>query len=277
MDKPSGITSHDAVARVRRALRIRAVGHTGTLDPFATGLLVMLLGRATRLARFLAPLPKRYRAVARLGVRTDTEDRTGRVLAEVAPAEWPDAEALGRAMAGLTGPQRQVPPVYSAKRVEGRRSYRLAREGRAPELEPVAVEVHRLALVRYAPPEVEFVATVSSGTYIRALARDLGDALGIGAHLTALRREAIGALEVADAVPLESLGPATTPLAPGAVLGHLPAVALSEAEAADVGFGRTVRRAGSAGTARLERDGRLLAIGEACAEGWHPAVVLEGR
>lgn len=277
IDKPAGMTSHDVVARVRRALGIRSVGHTGTLDPFATGLLVVLVGRATRLARFLEPLAKRYRGVARLGVRTETDDGTGQVVSRVEPAGWPGRDEVREAMAGLTGRQEQVPPMFSAKRVEGTRSYRLARRGERPALRPVTVQVHALDLVRYEPPEVEFRASVSSGTYIRALARDLGEALGLGAHLTALRREAIGPLEVADAVPLAALGTATPLLPPAAVLGHLPGVELEAAEAEEVSFGRTVGRAGASGLARLEREGTLVAIAEAVAEGWHPIVVLEGR
>ena len=148
MDKPEGITSHDAVQRVRRALRIRSAGHTGTLDPFATGLLVVLLGRATRLARFVEAQAKTYHAVARLGVRTDTDDRTGEVMEE-RPVERLDAGEVRRALEGFLGPGRQRPPAYSAKHVDGERSYRLARRGIAAELPATPVTVHRIELVSY--------------------------------------------------------------------------------------------------------------------------------
>ncbi|MFN2315212.1 MAG: tRNA pseudouridine(55) synthase TruB [Gemmatimonadales bacterium] len=277
MDKPAGPTSHDVVAQVRRTFRLRAVGHTGTLDPFATGLLIVLLGRATRLARFLEPLSKRYRAVARLGVRTDSDDLTGRELAQLEPAAWPEEAVVAELMARMTGRQEQVPPAFSAKHVGGQRSHELARRGETPTLAAVPVDVHRFGLERYEPPVVEFVAEVSTGTYVRALARDLGDALGVGAHLTSLRREAIGPFEVAAAVPLGDVTAESRLLSPADLLGHLPAVALSEAEAADVGHGRQVMREGSEGRARLMVGGSLVAVGEARETGWQPIVVLEGK
>jgi tRNA pseudouridine55 synthase len=277
VDKPAGITSHDVVARVRRTLRIRPVGHSGTLDPFATGLVIVVAGKATRLVRFLDPLRKSYRATARLGVRTDTEDATGRVVGRVETAAWPGLQEVEAAIAGLTGTIEQVPPAFSAKRVGGRRSHDLARRGQAVELRPVTVVVDRLAVLRYEPPDLEFEAQVASGTYIRSLARDLGELLGVGAHLTALRREAIGSFRVADAVPLDAVGPATALLSPSALLKHIPAVEVDAAEAEDVAHGRAVRRPGASGVARLERGGSLLAVGEGRVEGWQPIVVLEGR
>lgn len=277
MDKPAGITSHDVVARVRRALRIRSVGHTGTLDPFATGLVIVVVGRATRLARFVDSLPKRYRATARLGVRTDTEDGTGQEITRVEPAQWPGREAVDAAMASLTGEIEQVPPAWSAKRVDGRRSYDLARQGRAVALRPVRVAVHRLEVLRYDPPELEFLAEVGSGTYIRSLARDLGETLGVGAHLRALRREAIGTFQVADAVPADELRPEMPLMSPSALLGHLPGVEVDAAEAEGISHGRLVRRPAAEGLARLERAGELLAVAEGRDQGWQPLVVLEGR
>ena len=274
VDKPEGITSHDAVQRVRRALEIRSAGHTGTLDPFATGLLVVLLGRATRLARFVEAEAKTYRAVARLGVRTDTDDRTGTVLQERS-VEGLDPRAVREALARFAGPGRQRPPAYSAKHVAGERSYRLARRGEAVEPAEVAVMVHAVEWLSWTPPELEFRITVSAGTYIRAVARDLGAALGVGGHLRALRREAIGALRVDDAVPLETVGPgAVRP--PGAVLGHLPAVVLDRAGRLDAVHGRRVAAsAGSPGElARLMAGEELVAIGRREPEGWQPLVVL---
>ena len=244
MDKPAGLTSHDAVQRVRRVLGTKQVGHTGTLDPFATGLLVVLVGRATRLAQFVESEAKTYLATARLGVRTDTDDLTGAVL-DQRPATGVGAELVRETLAGFAGEQRQRPPAYSAKHVGGERSYRLARRGAAIEPAETSVTVHRIELVAWEPPSVTFRATVSAGTYLRAVGRDLGERLGVGGHLTALRREAIGGLRVEDAVRLEVVGPNHL-LPPGKVLGHLPAVELDPAAKAAVVHGRPVAIEGAA-------------------------------
>jgi len=281
VDKPSGPTSHDVVARVRRLFGVRSVGHTGTLDPFATGLLVVLLGRATRLARFVEAAPKTYCAVARLGVRTDTDDRTGAPLGEpVEPGGLAEA-TVRAAVVGLGGARRQRPPAYSAKHVAGERSYRLARRGRAVELAEVPVTVHRIELLEWRAPQATFRATVSPGAYLRALARDLGDALGVGGHLVELRREAIGRLRVEDAVPFDRLA-RDTPLVPlRTVLGDLPAVALDDAERAAVRHGRTVvdrwadRRA-EGGPVALLSDGEVVAVARPERGLLRPMVVLEG-
>ncbi len=281
MDKPSGPTSHDVVAQVRRVFGLRAVGHTGTLDPFATGLLVVLLGRATRLARFVEAAPKTYLAVARLGRRTDTDDRTGAPLGEVGDVATLDDGSVRTAIEALAGDRRQRPPAFSAKRVGGERSYRLARRGRPVELAEVAVTVHSIELVAWRAPDATFRATVSAGTYVRALARDLGDALGVGAHLVELRREAVGALRVEDAVPLDRLLP-ETPLVPlRAVLRELPAVMLDAAERDAVRHGRFVAdrwvdaRPGS-GPVALLADGDVVAVARPDAGQLRPIVVLEG-
>jgi tRNA pseudouridine55 synthase len=242
VDKPAGLTSHDAVQRVRRALRTRQAGHTGTLDPFATGLLVVLVGRATRLARFVESEAKTYLATARLGVRTETDDLTGAVIEE-RPVERMSLEHVREALAGFAGEQRQRPPAYSAKHVGGERSYRLARRGVAVEPPETIVTVHRIELVSWEPPAVTFRATVSPGTYLRAIGRDLGERLGLGGHLTALRREAIGGLRVEEAVALDQVAPeALQP--PARVLRHLPAVELDPAAKAAVIHGRAVADGG---------------------------------
>jgi tRNA pseudouridine55 synthase len=281
VDKPSGPTSHDVVAQVRRVFGLRAVGHTGTLDPFATGLLVVMLGRATRLARFVEAAPKTYLAVARLGRRTDTDDRTGAPLGEAADVAPLDDGSVRTAIEALAGDRRQRPPAFSAKRVGGERSYRLARRGRPVELAEVAVTVHSIELVAWRAPDATFRATVSAGTYLRALARDLGDALGVGAHLVELRREAVGALRVEDAVPLDRLLP-ETPLVPlRAVLRDLPAVMLDAAERDAVRHGRFVAdrwvdaRPGS-GPVALLADGDVVAVARPDAGQLRPIVVLEG-
>jgi tRNA pseudouridine55 synthase len=242
VDKPAGPTSHDAVQRVRRALRTRQAGHTGTLDPFATGLLVVLVGRATRLARFLESEVKTYLAAARLGVRTETDDLTGAVIEQRSIGRL-SLEQVREAVAGFEGAQRQRPPVYSAKHVAGERSHRLAR-GAAVEPPETTVTVQRVELIAWEPPTVTFRATVSAGTYLRAIGRDLGERLGVGGHLTALRREAIGGLRVEEAVPLDRVGPeALRP--PVSVLGHLPAMELDPAARAAVLHGRPVADGGA--------------------------------
>jgi tRNA pseudouridine55 synthase len=277
VDKPAGITSHDAVDEVRRRLGIRQVGHTGTLDPFATGLLVVLVGRATRLARFVEGQPKTYLATARLGIRTDTDDLTGAVLSDASPIPSISQADLAAALTGFLGVQRQRPPSFSAKRVEGERSYRLARRGAAPDPAEVVITVHHIELLSYDSPELTFRATVSAGTYLRAIARDLGDGLGVGAHLTALRREAIGTLRVERAVELHSVGPAHV-LRAREVLPHLPVLELDEETRRAVSHGRRIPGdSGGADYAALVHQGELVAVAKT-ESGWlRPTVVLETR
>jgi tRNA pseudouridine55 synthase len=273
VDKPAGPTSHDAVARVRRALGERSAGHTGTLDPFATGLLVILLGRATRLARFVSDQPKRYLATARLGFATTTDDLTGDPLAQ--PAHRPPRrEEVEAALAAFEGESRQRPPAFSARHVGGERSYRLARRGIEAPLAESAVAVHAIALVEAEDDRIVFRTTVSAGTYIRAIARDLGERLGTGAHLTALRREAIGPLEVTDAVALDAVGPGTAVLDPLAAVAHLPRRHIDGAEAGRIAHGRDLVLGGEAGAVALVLDGRLVAIAEPRDGALHPVVVL---
>ena len=280
MDKPVGPTSHDVVQRVRRALKTRAAGHTGTLDPFASGLLVVLVGRATRLARFLEGQPKRYLATARLGIQTATDDLTGDVIARFPHPESVPEVRLREELATFLGEHPQRPPAFSAKRVAGERSYRRARRGELMELAEVPVTVHDIELVEYRPPDLCFRAVVGPGTYVRALARDLGNQLGVGAHLTALRREAIGSLVVEDAVSLDQLGPAAL-LSPQSVLRDLPSVDLDETERKAVVHGRAVKDSGAAGqrgsgaVVALLGGGELIAVAQA-EDGWlRPTVVLD--
>jgi tRNA pseudouridine55 synthase len=279
VDKPAGLTSHDAVQRIRRILGIRAAGHTGTLDPFATGLLVVLLGRATRLARFVEAQAKQYLATARIGIQTNTDDLTGRPIA-TSPLDIPPSEQQVReALATFLGHQLQQPPQFSAKRVGGERSYRLARRGDPVELADVPVAVHAIELIAYQPPDLTFRAFVSAGTYIRAIARDLGQRLGVGAHLTALRRESIGSLRVEDACLLDELGPASV-LQAHAVLQDLPSVDLDESGRHAVAHGRAVVHHGTAGglgngAVALLSAGELIGVAEVV-DGWlRPKVVLE--
>ncbi len=279
MDKPAGLTSHDVVSRVRRALGTRAVGHTGTLDPFATGLMVVLVGRATRLARFVEGQPKTYLATARLGAATTTDDLTGEVIEGGWTGEPPARAVVEGVLRDLTGAGRQRPPAYSAKHVAGERAYARARRGEVVELAEVPIVVHGLELVRYDFPELQFRATVSAGTYVRALGRDLGERLGTQAHLTVLRREAIAPLRVDEAVPLEGVTPAGL-LPPLAVLPFLPRLAVSPEQARAIGHGQAVRiegapAGGATPVAAVAPDGGLVAVGRVEAEAFRPEVVLE--
>jgi tRNA pseudouridine55 synthase len=277
VDKPVGPTSHDIVAVVRRAAATRRVGHAGTLDPFASGLLAVLVGRATRLAPFLVGLPKTYTGTIRLGAVTDTDDREGTVLRE--DPSWQDVTgpALAAGLAALTGRVRQRPPDYSAKKVAGTPAYRRARRGHPVTLAPQEVEVHRFVCTGRDGPDVHFEAEVSSGTYIRALARDLGESLGCGAHLAALRRTAIGPFVEADAVPASALEP-PLPLRPARdAVPHLPARSLTADEAAAVRHGGAVALAADApaGPTALLVDGHLLAIALPQGDLLRPRVVLD--
>jgi tRNA pseudouridine55 synthase len=203
IDKPEGVTSFEVVRRARRALGLKKIGYLGTLDPLATGLLPLCLKEATKLAPYLMPEPKVYRAQVRLGVTTTTQDATGEVVAtcEALPAP----AQIYRAAAALVGELIQVPPSYSALHDGGERAYRLARRGEAVELPPRRVTVYELTVNEVALPEVTVTVKCSQGTYIRTLAQDLGAALGCGAHLAALRRLAVGPLRVEEALTLAEL------------------------------------------------------------------------
>lgn len=205
VDKPEGPTSHDVVATVRRRLNIEKVGHTGTLDPMATGVLPLVLGRGTKLARYLTGADKSYRATLRLGITTRTLDAEGEVLQVRDVPQQLDVAALEAALAPLRGAIDQVPPMYSAKKVGGKKLYQLARRGEEVERVAKAVRVHELRLVRFTPPELVVDVTCSAGTYVRVLAQDIGEALGCGAHLVALRRTSAGQFGLGEAVALDGL------------------------------------------------------------------------
>lgn len=207
VDKPAGVSSHDVVAVARRAFGEQRIGHGGTLDPFATGLLVLLCGRGTRLIQYLNAEPKIYRATVSFGAETDTEDLLGSVTRQ---APLPSRESLLAAIPSFLGLIQQVPPAYSAKRVDGKRAYELARAGAELDLAPVAVTINALALGAFVESGsgvqfCELRLSCGGGTYVRSLARDLARAVGSAAHLTALRRDAAGVFNIARAVPLELL------------------------------------------------------------------------
>jgi tRNA pseudouridine55 synthase len=236
VDKPEGPTSHDVVSWARRSLGVRRVGHTGTLDPFASGLLVLLVGPATRLSEYLSTLPKRYEARALLGISTDTHDAKGTTVRVDDSGVEPTREQIEAELATFVGCGQQVPPQFSAKKVGGERMYKRARRGDIVQLPPVDVEILEIRMTDYSPPEIGFTMTCSSGTYVRAVARDLGDRLAVGAHLTTLRRTDVGAFSVDRAVPGDVLreGLALDPahwVEPAAAVGHLP-MARVDAEAA---------------------------------------------
>ncbi len=247
VDKSAGPTSHDIVQMARRRLGVRRIGHAGTLDPFATGLLLLCVGGATRLVRYLHLLPKTYRAELRLGEETATHDPEGEVTARSEAWRAIDRPALERAAARVTGAIEQVPPAFSAVKVEGRRAYRAARRGETIELEPRAVWVESLRVTAFAPPEAQLEVTVGTGTYVRALARDLGRYLGCGAHLRSLRRTAIGPFEVQGALPDRELGAGKDDLrdspawlSPLRALAWLPSRVLGTEEAERVRHGGAV-------------------------------------
>jgi tRNA pseudouridine55 synthase len=257
VDKPEGWTSHDVVARMRGILGERRIGHAGTLDPFASGLLVLGEGRTTPLLSCIGLLPKRYTARALLGVETDTQDCTGTVVAraEAVPEAIPDRERVGAALAAFRGRLEQRPPAYSAVKVGGERSYRVARRGGDPERKPRPIHVYDLQLLGEGElPEISLDVTVSRGTYVRTLAHDLGRALGCGAHLTRLRRVSIGPFRVEEALsPSREAGHGAgcfreRALAPEQALSFLPRVRLEPAEADRLRFGA----APAADPARLE-------------------------
>lgn len=254
IDKPAGPTSHDVVGRLRRTSGEKRIGHTGTLDPRATGLLPLVFGRATRLASRLTAHRKTYDADIQLGVATDTDDAEGVPIGEPVPVTA-DSEAIGRALAGFVGAIDQTPPRHSAKKIGGERAYEIARRDEPVTLAPVAVTVYAIESLGRDGDRIRLRVTASSGFYVRALARDLGIALGCGGHLAALRRTVVGRFQVESGLALadaERLGPAVAgrllPMAEA--LSDLPAVALTEA-----GLLR-VRHGNAAGPEHL--DGRGL-------------------
>ena len=267
VDKPAGPTSHDIVARARRALRTRRIGHTGTLDPFATGLLLLCINRATRIAEYLTGFDKRYSARIRLGVSTDTHDDTGAVVASTDISDI-TCDAVSAALQAQRGRIMQVPPQYSAKKSGGERAYDIARAGGAVTLAPVEVDIYELRVTSCELPFVDIDVVCSSGTYIRAIARDLGDALGVGAHLVALRRTAIGEIPIAGALSLERLDDAAAVhnalISPLDALGSLPRVDVSDSDVVHLRHGRRVETASDvAGTVAIAAHGELIAIGDA--------------
>ena len=204
VDKPSGPTSHDVVAQIRRRFRIAKVGHGGTLDPMATGLLVILLGKGTKISDRVMGHDKTYEGTLRLGLETDSQDADGRIVAEKDAAAVTAAQVEEQFKLRL-GDQMQLPPMVSAIKIQGVPLYKLARKGETVERQPRLIHVYRFELLDFAPPDVRFRVECTKGTYVRTLAHDVGQALGVGAHLVALRRTKIGQIDVAQAHPLAEL------------------------------------------------------------------------
>jgi tRNA pseudouridine55 synthase len=302
VDKPPGLTSHDVVAKVRHILHVRRVGHTGTLDPFATGVLVVLVGRATRLAQFLSGLEKEYEAVIRLGYATDTGDLTGQRVSDEsgtskAAGPW-SKEQIEAALENLRGEMDQVPPMYSAKKQGGRKLYELARQGQEVDREPVRVCIYKFEAVKASGEllkdnldgtfDFEVRVACSSGTYIRTLAEDFGKRLNTGAHLVELRRTRVGDLlvdhaqtvtQVKEAFAEESLGRILYP--PDDVLARLPFLDLSDEEVSGVRNGLDINVEGQQWNdgerVRMRDHNRnLVAVGvfDAAKKSLHPAVVI---
>lgn len=299
VDKPAGLTSHDVVGRTRHILHERRIGHTGTLDPFATGVLVLLLGKATRLAQFLSGVDKEYEAIIRLGYSTDTGDRTGSPLPGAAPrpGNWTEEE-IEATLRSFHGEIDQVPPMYSAKKVEGRKLYELARRGESIERQPIHVCITDFAAIK---PEGQLIkdnldgtfdfharVACSSGTYVRTLAEDFGKRLSVGAHLAELRRTRVGDFDIAQAVTLDelkvhfaegSLGEVVLPL--NAALSGLPFVHLSDEDVRRANHGREVtvaepEWADGENVKMCDAGEQLIAVGQydANARRLHPRVVL---
>lgn len=279
IDKPLALTSHDVVARLRRGLRLAKVGHAGTLDPLATGVLVLCLGSAARLSEYVMDTTKGYRARIHFGVSTTTYDAEGQITAQH-DASHLTRQHIENALPAFLGDQQQIPPMYSAIKQGGRKLYDLARRGQTVERPPRPVHIAALTIVDWSPPALTLDVTCSAGTYIRSLAFDLGAALGVGAHLAGLVRTASGSFTLANAVALDALLisdnwpqfllPADAPLA------HWPAVHLDESEYACILHGRAIPASAAPDTlARAYApDGRFVAVLLAGAGVWQPHKVF---
>jgi tRNA pseudouridine55 synthase len=302
IDKPPDLTSHDVVAQARRILHERRIGHTGTLDPFATGVLVILLGKATRLAQFLSGVEKEYEAIIRLGYATDTGDRIGSPIPDSQPkrGNWSEQE-IEETLQSLRGDIDQVPPMYSAKKIEGKRLYELARRGETIERKPVQVCIYEFAAIK---PDGQLIkdnldgtfdfhtrVSCSSGTYVRTLAEDFGKRLYVGAHLAELRRTRVGDFTIDQAITLDqlkihfgeqSIGSVLLP--PATALSRLPFLHLSADDVRRATHGREVNVAESEwadgeNVTMYDAGEQLIAVGQynATAGSLHPGVVLAGN
>jgi tRNA pseudouridine55 synthase len=271
VDKPVGMTSHDVVQAIRNGTGLRRAGHTGTLDPRASGVLVILVGPAVRLSEYVSASDKRYQAIIRLGGSTDTFDAEGKVTLTKDPLNITE-EQFNTALQTFVGEIEQTPPPYSAVKVQGRKAYEMARQGEEVDLAPRKITVHHLEILEWAPPEVVIDVHCSSGTYVRSLANDLGVMLGCGAYLVGLRRTKSGRFSLRDSVPLRKLQEAFTAgnwyqyLIPAAeALGDWPAIELNPDEVEGVRHGHRVKVAGEPAETKVRgvsTQGELVALME---------------
>ena len=204
VDKPQGITSHDVVSKLRRVFQIKKIGHAGTLDPMATGLLIMLIGKATKVSQYLMSMEKEYTGTVLLGQITDSQDAEGEILEERPVPELEKDEVLAQ-MKGFLGDQYQMPPMFSAKKINGQKLYKLARKGQTVEREPRVIHISKFDLLDFQPPRISFSVGCSKGTYVRTIAHDLGEKLGPGGHLCELRRTGVGTFRIENADTIEAI------------------------------------------------------------------------
>lgn len=264
VDKPVGPTSHDMVTLARRALGTKRIGHTGTLDPFASGLLLLCVNNATRIAEYLTDLGKTYHAVARFDGATTTDDCTGAFM--TTSDEWASiSEAdLRAAFEKQRGTLQQIPSKFSAKKIDGERAYDIARRGGEVDLSAAEVTVYDIRIVKIQMPEVTFEVDCSSGTYIRAIARDVGSALGTGGYLKELRRTAVGTFNVTDAVHVDRMGDEAyvreRNIGVLDALRHMPRAAITEEQERALRFGQSIAASAPSGPVAIERGGSLIAI-----------------
>lgn len=282
VDKPAGMTSHDVVMAVRRGTGVKRIGHAGTLDPMATGALILCVGAATRLSEYVMGQDKVYHATVRLGVETDTYDAEGHIVS-TADASHVTQESLEAALSDFQGDIEQIPPMYSAIKVRGKKLYEMARQGEDIDRAPRRVHIFAMHLYEFEPPDVKLVIWCSSGTYIRSIAHDLGAALGTGAHLTALHRRVVGSLQGLIEWPeLVSAMQADTwqdlMVSERLALRHIPQLDLDSDEVNDVLHGRFARQPATQPDDTLRRaygpDGRFIAILEAQHGQWKPRKVF---
>jgi len=273
IDKPEGMTSHDVVQSIRRIFNIAKAGHLGTLDPLATGVLPVCVGKATRLAQFLPSSPKEYTGEIRFGFSTNTYDREGFPAGPEVPFDGAKND-IRRMMQSLTGVLDQVPPPFSAKKIGGVRSYKLARANRTIEMAPVKVEIQQFELLSLDPPFAKFIVVCSAGTYVRSLVHDLGRKAGCGAHLTALRRTRSGEFRIEDAIGLDRITEAKL-ISINRLLSSWPSIEVSESDESRVAHGNRIRSACAGDLARiLNKKGQFIAVASV-ESGWaRPRLVL---
>ncbi len=276
IDKPLGGTSHDVVNRIRRVSGVRRVGHAGTLDPLATGVLLLCVGRATRLVEYLVGHGKMYETTVRLGQTTNTYDAEGEVVQE-RPFSHISPSQIEQALTQFRGTIQQIPPLYSAIKKDGQPLYKLARKGEVVDVPPREVTIHELTLLGIELPEVQLRVHCSSGTYIRSLGHDLGEALGCGGHLSMLRRTAVGKFTTQQATPLTELTQenVTDYLLPSdTAASHLPRLDLNQVETARLLMGQFIQKSSKAPQAELVRaygeDGRFVGMVVAEGDQWRP-------